>query len=159
VPTGKTRFARRNIPLTDAVKEVLRRRVTAAKGPYVFPNREDFNRPLTTVKKAHAEALRKAEIDPPFRIYDLRHTFGSRSAMAGVDLATLKELMGHSDISTTMRYVHPTPEHKQEALRKLERFNVDQGVCHVRNHRGSPQKSPQWWSNDVGGSAKLLKAW
>ena len=159
VPTGKTRFARRNIPLTDAVKEVLRRRVTTAKGPYVFPNREDFNRPLTTVKKAHAEALRKAEIDPPFRIYDLRHTFGSRSAMAGVDLATLKELMGHSDISTTMRYVHPTPEHKQEALRKLERFNVDQGVCHVRKHRGSPQKSPQSRGNSMNRTAKLLKRW
>ncbi len=46
--------------------------------------------------------------------------------MAGVDLGTLKELMGHSHISVTMRYVHPTPEHKQEALRKLERFNVEQ---------------------------------
>jgi integrase len=159
VPTGKTRFARRNIPLTDAVKETLRRRATTAKGPHVFPNREDFNRPLTTVKKAHAEALRKAEIDPPFRIYDLRHTFGSRSAMAGVDLATLKELMGHSDISTTMRYVHPTPEHKQEALRKLERFNVDQGACHVRKHRGSPQKSPQSRGTGITRPAKLSKRW
>jgi site-specific recombinase XerD len=46
--------------------------------------------------------------------------------MASVDLPTLKELMGRSDISTTVRYIHPTPEHKQEALKKLERFNVEQ---------------------------------
>jgi integrase len=141
VPTGKTRFARRNIPLTDTAKAVLRRRVATAKGAYLFPSREDFNKPLTTVKKAHAEALNKAEIDPPFRIYDLRHTFGSRSAMAGVDLPTLKELMGHSDVSTTMRYVHPTPEHKQEALRKLERFNVEQ-VFKEQEARGVPTKVP-----------------
>ena len=113
VPTGKTRFARRNIPLTDTAKAVLKRRARAAKGPYVFPSRYDFSKPLTSVKKAHAEALEEAEIKHPFRIYDLRHTFGSRSAMAGVDLPTLKELMGHSEISTTMRYIHPTPEHKQ----------------------------------------------
>jgi len=44
-------------------------------------------------------------------------------AMAGVDLPTLKELMGHSSITLTMRYVHPTPEHKRDAFRKLELFN------------------------------------
>ena len=63
---------------------------------------------------------------PGFRLYDFRHTFGSRSAMAGVDLATLKELMGHSSITTTLRYVHPTPEHKRKAMEMLENFNLDQ---------------------------------
>lgn len=67
VPIGKTRFARRNIPLTDAAKAILKRRVGAgkatfkgkvneAKGPYVFPSRYDPSKPLTSVKKAHAEA-------------------------------------------------------------------------------------------------------
>ena len=39
--------------------------------------------------------------------------------MDGVDLPTLKELMGHSSITLTMRYVHPTPEHKKAAIQKL----------------------------------------
>jgi site-specific recombinase XerD len=43
--------------------------------------------------------------------------------MAGVDLPTLKELMGHSSITLTMRYVHPTPEHEIEAIKKLRKFN------------------------------------
>lgn len=147
VPTGKTRFARRNLPLTDGATEVLKRRLSEVKGPYLFPHRRDPNQPQTTVQKAHEEALRDSEIKPPFRLYDLRHTFGSRSAMAGVDLATLKELMGHSHISITMRYVHPTPEHKREAMRKLEQFNLEQvfalyekGAEHLA---GYPQKSPQ----------------
>jgi integrase len=77
----------------------------------------------------HKVVVQKLKLN--FRLYDLRHTFGSRSAMAGVDLSTLKELMGHSVIGMTMRYVHPTPEHKILAMQKLEIFN------------GSPQKSPQ----------------
>ena len=47
-------------------------------------------------------------------------------AMAGVDLPTLKELMGHSSITLTMRYVHPTPEHKREAIDKLVAWNHPQ---------------------------------
>jgi site-specific recombinase XerC len=62
--------------------------------------------------------------------------------MAGVDLPTVKELMGHSDISTTMRYIHPTPEHKQEAVRKLERFNAEQLFAVHENPDGVPTKVP-----------------
>jgi integrase len=142
VPIGKTKFARRNVPLGDQTSALLKQRVTKAKGPYLFPHRNDPHRPLTSVKKAHLRALEEANIDPPFRIYDLRHTFGSRSAMAGVDLATLKELMGHSQISMTMRYVHPTPEHKQQAVRKLEQFNVDQVFASFEKLSESPHKSP-----------------
>ena len=98
---------------------------------------------MTTIKNSHPKAVRSAQIKPRFRLYDLRHTFGSRSAMAGVDLASLKELMGHSNISITMRYVHPTPEHKQEAVRKLERFNVEQVFAMHERPGESPQKSPQ----------------
>ena len=125
IPKGKTRYAQRNMPLTGAATEVLKSRLVSVKGAYLFPHRRDTSRPLTTIQKAHELALRDAAIDPPFRLYDFPHTFGSRAAMAGVDLATLKELMGHSHISTTMRYVHPTPEHKRMAIRKLEEFNVE----------------------------------
>lgn len=141
-PNGKTRFARRNIPLTDLAINVLELRLVVAEGPYLFANRRDASRPMVTVQKCHEAALRKARISPGFRLYDLRHTFGSRSAMAGVDLATLKELMGHSNISVTMRYVHPTPDHKREAVQKLERYNMEQ-VFATYDRSGSPQKSPQ----------------
>ena len=143
VPKGKTRFARRNIPLTDTALKVLKRRMATAETCYLFPHRRDPSMPMETIQKAHEEALEKSGIEPRFRLHDLRHTFGSRSAMAQVDLATLKELMGHSNISITMRYVHPTPEHKQEALRKLERFNVEQVFAMHEKRQESPQKSPQ----------------
>lgn len=138
VAKGKTRFARRNIPLTDTALDVLGRRMRKAKLGWLFPHRRDPRVPMTTIQKAHEAAIKGAKIRPPFRLYDFRHTFGSRSAMAGVDLPTIKELMGHSNISITMRYVHPTPDHKKDAVRKLDNFNGEK-----QKLGGSPQKSPQ----------------
>jgi len=63
--------------------------------------------------------------------------------MAGVDLATLKELMGHSNISTTMRYVHPAPEHKREAVQKLQSYNAVQVIASYGRQMESHHKSPQ----------------
>ena len=62
--------------------------------------------------------------------------------MAGVDLPTLKELMGHSDISTTMRYVHPTPEHKREAVLESWRITTESGICSSTNQGWGPHRSP-----------------
>ena len=53
------------------------------------------------------------------RFHDLRHTFATDLLLGGVDLVTVKELIGHADISMTMRYAHPTPESKREAVELL----------------------------------------
>ncbi len=118
VAEGKTRYARRTIPLTPRGREILHRR-KGSSGGYLFPHRIK-QAPMVCVR-SHKRLVTKLKLD--FRLYDFRHTFGSRAAMAGVDLATLKELMGHSSITTTMRYVHPTPEHKKEAMEKVVRYN------------------------------------
>lgn len=90
------------------------------KPGYLFPHRNDPNRHITQCR-SHDDLVKKLKLD--VRIYDFRHTFGSRMAMAGVDLPTLKELMGHSTIAMTMKYIHPTPEHKIEAVRKYTSHN------------------------------------
>lgn len=53
------------------------------------------------------------------RFHDLRHTFATRMANAGVDIFTLAELLGHSDIRITKRYAHGTEETKRQAVEKL----------------------------------------
>src|SRR5262249_20254888 len=63
-------------------------------------------------------AVREAEI-VDFHWHDLRHTFASRLMMAGVDLRTVQELIGHKTITMTVRYSHLTPAHLQEAVDRL----------------------------------------
>ncbi len=110
VSARQTMFARREIPLTHAAGEVLQRRLTEARGDYLFPGHEDPSKSLARLRSAHRKALRKANIQPPFRLYDLRHTFGFRAAQAGMDLPTLRRRMGHSHVSMTLRYLRLKPQ-------------------------------------------------
>lgn len=132
-PYGKTKAAKRSIPMTQTVFEILRRRVNGNSLKFVFfsPGRPD--QPVGSVRKGHDAAVRRAGIADHFRLYDLRHTYGTRAAEAGVDLATLAALMGHTKIQMTMRYLHPADQHKQEAAKKLEALKAA---------RSSSQKSP-----------------
>jgi site-specific recombinase XerD len=53
-------------------------------------------------------------------IHTFRHTFASYMIMNGFDIVTVKELLGYSDITTTMRYAHLMPNHKMWAVNKLK---------------------------------------
>jgi len=64
-------------------------------------------------------ALTKAGIEG-FTWHSLRHSFASRLVMAGVDLRTVQELLGHQSATMTQRYAHLSPEHQLDAVRKLD---------------------------------------
>jgi hypothetical protein len=56
--------------------------------------------------------------------HTLRHTAASRRIMAGVDLFSVKEFLGHRDIQTTMRYAHLAPGHLQDAVNRGSLFQT-----------------------------------
>ena len=70
-------------------------------------------------------AVRQAGIEK-VAVHNLRHAFASRLVMAGVDLPTVKERMGHKHINMTMRYTHLSSSHKHNVMSGLE--NVDDQV-------------------------------
>jgi len=106
---GKTANARRRIPLTSRVAAILDQRRANANGPFVFPAETKtgyFEK--STLKKQHKKACVLAGVEP-FTFYTFRHTCLTRWAEV-MDPYTLAYLAGHSDFSTTKRYVHPQTE-------------------------------------------------
>ena len=71
------------------------------------------------VKRSFKTALRRSGIRD-VHFHDLRHIFASHLVMAGVDLTTVKELLGHKDIKMTLRYAHLAPAHKKKAVEMLD---------------------------------------
>ncbi len=110
----------RHIKMNERVAEIFRNLPTRLKGEWVFPSNAGRT-PLNAnnfVNRVFKPALSKAEISD-FHWHDLRHTFASRLTMAGVDLRTVQELMGHKTIKMTLRYSHLSPTHTLEAVNKL----------------------------------------
>lgn len=78
---------------------------------------------LDTARSRFRFILRFAGLSEKFRLYDLRHTFGSLLAGAGVNIKTIAEVMGHSNIQTTLKsYIHASTEMKKDALDRMERI-------------------------------------
>lgn len=110
----------RHIPINDYLFMQLGLWWQAAGSPnkgLVFPS------PLTGIKYENITGywhrlLAEAKIEN-FRFHDLRHHFASKLVMAGVDLNTVRELLGHSDIKMTLIYAHLSPQHKADAVAKL----------------------------------------
>ena len=84
---------------------------------YIFPSQN--GKPKNNVKTAWTNLLKKAKI-VDFRWHDMRHDFASRLAMSGVDLNHIRELLGHRDPKTTLRYAHLAPSNLNDAVKKLD---------------------------------------
>ncbi|HXY55655.1 MAG TPA: tyrosine-type recombinase/integrase [Nitrospirota bacterium] len=56
-----------------------------------------------------------------FTFHDLRHTFATRLAQAGIDLHKIAKLLGHKDIKMTQRYSHHCPDSLRDGFEVLER--------------------------------------
>jgi integrase len=105
--SGQTRY----VPLNVQALDVLRRwRAQSEGGGRLFP--------VLRVDKSWTAVLKAARIER-FRWHDLRHHFASRLVQRGVDLNTVRELLGHADISMTLRYSHLAPEQKAAAVARL----------------------------------------
>jgi len=135
-PFGKTKAARRRVPLTVAARNVLTRRMAGLDKPFLFPCDTDATRPVPKVNNAHDRAVKASKV-AKFRLYDLRHTWATRAAESGIDLVTLAALLGHSKIQMVLRYAHPTQEHQARSVERLEQFNAARQIEALLPERGA----------------------
>lgn len=115
----------RYVPIGLKLAVELRAWIGERATGYLFPGRKQ-GRPLTTRAARYAveDSAHRAGIarpDPRQRIspHKLRHTFGSQLVAKGVDIATVRDLMGHADISTTSIYLHCSVDRLRGAVDRL----------------------------------------
>lgn len=119
--TPKSKRSSRSVPMADAVAAELDR-LSTARGDDP-PDALVFADPSTgapldksAILRRYRKALKAALLDEAHRFHDLRHTFGTRMAAAGVPMRTLQEWMGHRDIETTQRYADYAPSTHEAAF-------------------------------------------
>jgi len=119
----------RKVPVNNTLAEIIKRRLACSDSEYVFCRND--GKKLTVLTNAFWHAVdaagltRRREVRGKmttvrFRFHDLRHTAGSRLGMAGIDLKTIMEIMGHKTHKMAMRYMHPSPSHKLNAMKILD---------------------------------------
>jgi integrase len=123
----------RTLPMGERLKAILREAVTASgSAATVLLNTHARPWHLDTLSTQFRTACQEAGIGA-LGLHALRHTFASRLVMAGIDLSTVKELMGHADIQMTLRYAHLSPLHRRTAMETLEARFFAPSPAHFHN--------------------------
>ena len=115
-PTGKTRAARRHVPISERMQNLLMVRCAGKPEGWLFPSPRSRSGHLTTVAKQFREARSKAGLPTMLVLYCARHTFGTAAYEATGNLAMVMNVMGHTDVRTSMRYQHPGLDSVREAI-------------------------------------------
>jgi integrase len=137
--TPKSKRSTRSVPMADEVGGELERLFTASR----FQGDDDlvFAHPVTggpmpkaNVTRRFRKALKAAGLDDSHRFHDLRHSFGTRMAAAGVPMRTLQQWMGHVHLTTTEIYADyaPSTHEAQMVNRAFAREAPDQPIDAAR---------------------------
>lgn len=112
---GRSRTVEMSSALTTALKAHLH-----LKGPRVLYSDDGSPADRDALASWIRRAERRAGLPLTGKLHILRHTFCSRLAARGATAMEIKELAGHGDLTTTMRYMHLSPSAKREAINSLD---------------------------------------
>ncbi len=129
----------RTVHLTTRLAEALQA-IRHKKGPRVLLTVDDGPLTTTAINDSMPSILTAAGMKPSRKVHVLRHTFCSHLAMKGAPARSIMELAGHTDLATTLRYMHLSPEATQSAIRLLEPTSPIQN---------SPEKLGRIWEESV----------
>ena len=122
ITKGKSRASRRTLDLTTESRRILGERMDGGS-LWIFPAPRNPGQHIARLNSAHdriCAAALEGGCALSFVMYDFRHTFATRMAEAGIDLATLAAILGHNSIRMVQKYVHITAEHKRAAMARYD---------------------------------------
>lgn len=130
---GKTR----RIPMTPTLASALKI-LKRTKGALLFCNRDGSPLTFWQLRKILLDACQRAGLRQ-IRWHDLRHSFASQLAIAGVPIPQIQQWMGHVNIQTTMRYAHLAPGTENQMIKVLD----SETPCQQRaNGKAHPENFP-----------------
>jgi integrase len=109
----------RHIPLNAVALDTLTRWKSQTGGTGLVFQSTKGGGQFGHIRRAWADLMKDASL-PDFRFHDCRHDFASKLVQKGVDLNTVRELLGHSDLKLTLRYAHLAPHNAAAAVRLLD---------------------------------------
>lgn len=137
---GKSKNAKREISITKRVKTMLEARTRDESTALVFPTVNGAPYLGTYLNRIHQKVRETLKMPADFVLHSLRHTMLTRLGEAGVDVFTIMKIAGHSSITISQRYVHPSTEAMERAFEKLELQNA--GTVHkVGTKMGTVEQS------------------
>ena len=118
IGSPKSEHSTRDIPITTKLQKHLKNNMPLVSSNYVLSGSSSFLSPRTFEYRFH-KVLDEHNIDN-FNFHMLRHTFATKCIECNVDVKTLSEIMGHSNVNITLNnYVHPSFEDKRYQLEKI----------------------------------------
>jgi integrase len=109
----------RHIPINGALRSVFEGLAATNVDGHRYVFHDQHGQRYQDVKRGFPRACKRAGITN-LTFHDLRHTFASHLVMAGVDITTVSKLLGHKDLTMTLRYAHLAPGHLSKAISVVE---------------------------------------
>ena len=141
---GKTKAAKRTLTLGLESAHILAQRLDNGS-QWIFPSPKLPGKPIFRLNTQHDEVLFRLNhtkgdkgqwIEKPteekilFVLYDFRHTFATRLAQAGVDVATIAKILGHSSLRVVERYIHVTAAHERTEMLRFDAMQQEAQKAH-----------------------------
>jgi integrase len=123
VEKGKTKYAKRHVPLTARAHAVLEKIKETSKSSFVFPAKKGVPLSRHWVSEQFRTLRNAMELPDDCVVHSTRHTFCTRLGESGCDAFTIMRLAGHSSILISQKYVHRTPALLESAIGKMGQAN------------------------------------
>lgn len=137
ITPGKTKNSIREIPITNDIVEILKT-IKTSDEDYILTCSKKWIEPRT-YRKFYTKFMEKCGVES-IKFHALRHTFASINIENGTDVKTISDILGHSDISITLKtYTHTTQKAKEKAIKKFNDMfkSQEEKINFTSNYKGN----------------------